>query len=352
VSVDRPAARGLHPELEQVWDRLRAEFDLQDGFWLAVIFGAQRFEADELVARSRDLARRSVRAVRTLSFGDAPGVAWLLAELTLPAPTDLAATWIQDEGVAEGERHQLWVSLLRRMNERRDRLVDGHPAALILLCPAGTLPMVRAEAPDLWSFRTLTATVSREPRPGDLDTEPTPIAGSSGALLPVVGEPVHARPAVRKLLRSCASALRSGRLDLAAVSAEEARAKASTAADQALAHAWLAQVRFAQHLTGDAAREARAALAAGLPLEESTTIRLLEILLDSDDLTTAAAAADALIGVRRELARRHSESPESLRDLSLALDSAGGVAERRGELEAAAGAYGESLDLRRRRRQG
>jgi hypothetical protein len=48
-----------------------------------------------------------------------------------------------------GSPGRLWSRLLHRLNERRDALLTVHPAALLLVCPAGSLPLVRDAAPDL-----------------------------------------------------------------------------------------------------------------------------------------------------------------------------------------------------------
>jgi hypothetical protein len=60
VSPERQAARSLPQEAEAVWERLRAQFVLHDGFWLAFLFGAQAPDVAELVARTRDQARTQV----------------------------------------------------------------------------------------------------------------------------------------------------------------------------------------------------------------------------------------------------------------------------------------------------
>jgi hypothetical protein len=122
VSGERQAARILHRDIETVWDRLRAEFVLHDGFWLAFLFGAQAPDIAELVVRTHDQARAQVKHVLAL--------------------------------------------------------------------PAGSLPLVRDTAPDLWSVRSLTVTLdtaasatTAAPAPSEV-----PSPGHSG-FTPVPGEP-------------------------------------------------------------------------------------------------------------------------------------------------------------------
>ncbi|MGH3825094.1 MAG: hypothetical protein ACRDRA_20000, partial [Pseudonocardiaceae bacterium] len=159
MNEQRQAARSLHRDVEAVWERLRAEFVLQDGFWLAFLFGAQAPDIAELVARTRDQARTQVKQVATLTLTEQSGEAAVLAELLAPHPASLAATWVLDDVALAADRERLWSRLLRRLNERRDALAAAHPAALLLVCPAGSLPLVRDAAPDLWSVRSLTATL-------------------------------------------------------------------------------------------------------------------------------------------------------------------------------------------------
>lgn len=66
MSEQRQAARSLHRDVEVVWERLRAEFVLHEGFWLALLFGAQALDVAELVAHTRDqAARRSSTSSRS-----------------------------------------------------------------------------------------------------------------------------------------------------------------------------------------------------------------------------------------------------------------------------------------------
>jgi hypothetical protein len=155
----RRAARGLRQDVETVWSRLRAELTLQDRFWVGFLFGAEALEVAELVARSRDLALSEVRRVEVIRLDELEDVGPALGQLLAPQAEDLAMTWIADVGGSITERAQLWTRLLRRLNERRDALRDAHPHGLVLVCPHGSLPLARDEAPDLWSFRSLTATL-------------------------------------------------------------------------------------------------------------------------------------------------------------------------------------------------
>ncbi len=349
MSTGRQAARSLHGDAEAVWERLRAEFVLRDDFWLAFLFGAQAPDVAELVARTRDRARAEAKHVTTLTLAKQVSEAAVLGQLLAPHPAGLAATWVLDDEAITADRLRLWARLLRRLNERRDALAAVHPAALLLACPAGSLPLVRDTAPDLWSVRSLTATL-------DTATDTTaaapaiPEAPTTGRsdVTPVPGEPIQPSPEVGALLKRAASALRSDRTDLAVDASLGALAAASGQDDKLLAHAWLAQVRAGQDEPVEAARHARIALEGQRPLEQDTTAALLEILSGSLDWETALDAAAALVELRRELVRRHPDSPTALRDLSVSLDNVAGIQQQRGQLDDALTAYTESLNLRRR----
>ena len=349
MSTERQRARSLHRNVEAVWERLRAEFVLQDGFWLAFLFGAQAPDVAELVARTRDLARMQVKHVVTLTLTERVGEAAVLSQLLAPHPVGLATTWVLDDEAVTADRVRLWSRLLRRLNERRDALAAIHPTALLLACPAGSLPLVRDMAPDLWSVRSLTATLdTAADATAAAPATPDTTSPARSELTPVPGKPIHPSPTVKALLQRAASALQSGHTDLAVDASLGALAAASSPEDELLAHAWLAQVRVKQDEPVEATRHARIALEGRRPLELDTTVTLLEILSGSLDQEIALDAASALVQLRRELVGRYPDSPTALRDLSISLDKVAGIQEQRGQLDDALTAYTESLDLRRR----
>ena len=349
MSEQRQAARSLHRDVEAVWERLRAEFVLHEGFWLALLFGAQAPDVAELVARTRDLARTQVKHVVTLTLTERAGEAAVLSRLLAAHSAGLAVTWVLDDEALTADRVRLWSRLLRRLNERRDALAAVHPAALLLACPAGSLPLVRDTAPDLWSIRSLTATLDTAAK-ATAAAPATPTAASPGRseLTPVPGEPIQPSREVKVLLRRAASALRSARTDLAVEASLGALDAASSRDDELLAHAWLAQVRAEQDEPAEAARHARIALEGRRPLELDTTVALLDILSSSLDSEIALDATTALVELHRELVQRSPDSPTTLRDLSISLNKIAGIQKERGQLEDALSAYTESLDLRRR----
>lgn len=113
--TDRHAAVELRRSLEAVRDEIRAEFALQDGFWLAFVFGAEAPEVAELVARSTDLARIEVQRVEVARFGGPDDVVPVLRTLLTPHGPDVAATWVTDAGTGAGERERAWTELLQRL---------------------------------------------------------------------------------------------------------------------------------------------------------------------------------------------------------------------------------------------
>ena len=221
-----------------------------------------------------------------------------------------------------------------------------HPQGLVLVCPHGSLPLARDEAPDLWSFRSLTATLDPAvPRVEVPPRRPEGLGGSErrNPVAPVPGAPVRPSPAVQALLQRAASAVQSGRTHVAVSAGLDALKAAESPDDVILAHAWLAQARDRQGEPVEAMRHARLALSGQRPLEPDTTVALLGILTHSPDREMALDAATALVDVHRELLRRHPDTPESLRDLSISLDNVAGIQQRRGQLDEALDAYTEAL---------
>lgn len=258
----------------------------------------------------------------------------MLGQLLAPHPTGLAATWVLDDEAVTADRVRLWSRLLRRLNERRDALAAVHPGALLLACPAGSLPLVRDAAPDLWSIRSLTATLdTAATATATTPTTSTVASPVRGELMPVPGEPIQPSPEVRALLKRPAGALRSARTDLAVDASLSALAAALKPDDKLLAHAWLAQVRAGQDEPAEAARHARIALEGRRPLELDTTVALLNILSSSLDSEIALDAATALVELHRELVQRSPDSPTTLRDLSISLNNVAGIQRERGQLD-------------------
>ena len=349
MSEQRQATRSLRRDVEAVWERLRAEFVLHEGFWLALLFGAQAPDVAELVARTHDLARMQVKHVSILKLTERAGEAAVLGQLLAPPPADLAVTWVLDGEAAMADRVRLWSRLLRRLNERRDALAAIHPAALVLACPADSLPLVRDTAPDLWSIRSLTATLDTATKA--TASAPATLAPASlvrRKLTPVPGNPIQPSPEVKVLLKRAASALQSGQVDRAVTASLSARDVASSPDDELLVHAWLAQVEASQNEPAEAARHARIALEGQRPLELDTTVALLRILSGSLDHEVALEAATALVELHRELVRRSPDSPTALRDLSVSLNKLANIQRDRGQLDDALTAYTESLHLSRR----
>ena len=148
----------------------------------------------------------------------------------------------------------------------------------------------------MWSVRNLTATldIAADATPTAPDPTAAPAPGRSG-FTPVPGDPIQPSPEVGELLRRAASALRSGRIDVAVAASLGALEAASSPDDEPLAHAWLAQVRAGQEDPVEAVRHALIALEGQRPLELDTTVALLEILSGSLDQAIALDAATALV---------------------------------------------------------
>lgn len=307
MSSVRRGSVSLRPEAEAVWDEVRAGFALHDGFWLALLFGAQQHEIAEFAARSRDLARGRAQRVDVIELAGPDSVPGALRELVGVPVSDLFATWLSDGGGPD--REPVWTALLQRLNERRDVLRTARPAAVLVGFPAGFMGRVRDTAPDLWSVRTLTATIERP-----VSVPPAPLARAPEAAPPhpmwfevVAGPTVVASPAVEPLLRRAATAVGAHRVDTALLAAREALAAAAGPDDATLAHAWSARARDVQGEPLEAQRHARLALSAGRPLGPETAGALLEILAAAEDPAVALPGATALVEHRRAEVTRYPE---------------------------------------------
>ncbi|MGH3568485.1 MAG: tetratricopeptide repeat protein [Pseudonocardia sp.] len=339
MSSRRQDAVSLRPEAEAVWDQVRAGFTLHDGFWLALLFGAQEPETAEFVARSRALARGRAPRVDPVELSGPDSVPSVLGELVDTHLAGLFATWLIDGGGPDRER--TWVTLLQRLNERRDVLRAARPAAVLISFPAGMMGLVRDTAPDLWSVRTLTATVERP--------SSAPAAHVQEAPPPdiVAGPPAVASEAVAELLLRAATAVGARQIDKALLAAWEALKAAEGDDDKALAHAWLARARDVQGEPLEAQGHALQALEMDRSFGRGLDDALWRIVATAENPEIAARAAERLVELAHDSADRFAESPEVLRDLAVALVRLGDVRRVQGRLEEALSTYAESLNLAR-----
>ncbi|MGI8536865.1 MAG: tetratricopeptide repeat protein [Mycobacteriales bacterium] len=345
----RTSPAALDADAEQAWDRVRVQFLLQQGFWLGFLFGAQTVELTELAGRTHDLARAHVGYVEELRIASDADVDRALSGLLASARPGLLATWLVDDPVAESSlRQQWWLRLFHRLNERRDAVRAARPAALLLACPAGALGLVRDEAPDLWSYRSLAVTLEAPaPRRAEPTSAPAPDAEVAVPARPEA-EPVRPSPAIAEQVRRAANALRGKRTGAALEAAQRAVESATTPDDRIVANSWLAQARMQQGDEDEARRLARLSLSPGRPMEVASHLAMLTILAGSPDPSEQSSVSQVLVRLHRDAVARTPDSPESLRDLSVALENVGRVRGRQGDLDGALGVFSESLALRRR----
>jgi tetratricopeptide (TPR) repeat protein len=125
-------------------------------------------------------------------------------------------------------------------------------------------------------------------------------------------------------------------------------ANASGAVDDlALAQAWYATA-LASRADLAALDQAKLALAGRRPLGRTLTGELLTILAGTTDSGEALAVRLAQLDIARLVAGGHGETPEALRDLSIALNNAGRIHENHGNLDDALRYYSESVVVARR----
>ncbi|MGH4022437.1 MAG: tetratricopeptide repeat protein [Pseudonocardiaceae bacterium] len=350
----RAAAVGISREAEDLWGRLWSQLALRDGFWLGYVFTSSLTEVAELEARSRDYLLMQTKRVqhRALDHPDdyCTALSWLLSR----HPGDLGLTWLV--GLTDlPDRGDLWRTVFRRLNERRDQLRTSHPAGLIIVCPPALLPFARDEAPDLWSYRVLTAELHgarpATSHPPEMWKPSTGALENSALSEPDTGAAVEPSDRLEPILRRVAVALQADMAADAVAAALDAVAAAEGSGstdDLALARAWLAR---AMERSGDlvaAVRHARGGLELRRPLGRALTEALLKIVARSPDATVGLEAWTGLLVLARANLREFPDSPEALRDLAVALAWVGDIHQARGQLDDALHCFTEALDLSRR----
>ena len=310
--------------LEREWRTLSRKMRLTEGFVLIVFFSVD----DRITMALKDRLRESLIA-RTAS----------LVEIIPDSPDDLAGEvlrkifdneelaahrgaispfWIE---VQSAQGHPRWNDarreLLMRLNERRGRLEAELRCPLILVLPADFQRETAALAPDLWHVRSYSATLGEDSGSESLagtrrqDSDQTR-AGSSSALpgtQPAVTTDSAIPPAVRY---------------------------------------WHERSAYAESLLG----RALSFLRPGQTRPELSVwdgVAAVDAALGMNDIETAEKIARQMLAVARGSGRQQqTDTPQGQRDLSVSLNKVGDVAQAQGRLDAAARAYEESLQLRRR----
>ena len=381
---------------EDAWGRIRSQQELEGGaFWLGFVFTTSLEEASELYRQSSGLAA----AGGNVSSGIWPATPEELRTVadavdrevdSRHRPIWVIAPFGSREG-SEAERSWAagWIVALHRLNEWRDGLRRRHAGGLVLVLAPSLRSVVRFEAPDLWSYRSLVvelepqrrdhvpahqeSTRSRVAIPAswgmltDRLPEPSITDGLSYALRDIyrVANPIEGLASAEAFLADAGPA----RGAVLATIAEQAHSagdgvRATAAAADALEsgmplgrdrlHNVLALVASSDHDSALAALswrvELERVLAAGRPTRSlKVALDALAARLESaEDIELARAAFEESLAIAIRLAAEFGNRPEWLEDALDTFDDVGRVREAQADLIEALEAYSESLRLSRR----
>ena len=340
----------LDSQGEDVWQQLRRQFELANGFWLGFVFCPSPRTVALLRRRTGQILKFRAQRLRAIRPSSPDDFGSLLPALFEPESAQAGCVWIESIHTNSPTRHTsesgdwtlAWDSFLLRANERRDAMRRHLDGGLILAASPEVKPRVRDAAPDLWSIRSLV-----------LELRPSRIASGGGvnrdSLLP------------RKIHREADSVVSDASVDVKFGLAEADRIVrriegAHGHSRHGLARILLRAIRglLEQGKTQDAIERARKAVA--MLRGQSGGEHLLADALSSssqaaradNDISVALECLEESLVVRRRLLDTHGETPQALRDLSINLGNLGDLHFECGELPAAITVYDESLALDRR----
>ena len=249
-----------------------------------------------------------------------------------------------------------------RLNERRSRLEVEVRCPLIVLLPDGWQREAASLGPDLWHLRIHSAVL--RPPPAGVDDGGTPFAAEPATDRPeAVATPESAGGVPRELAywKRQLKAVGAGSWWKRALNALRGAPGPESlslldgvaAVDALLERSWLADARGVADEVLQRARERVAGTGEGgaeQSLRELGVVlgKVGDVALAERRLDAAGGAYDESLELDRRMLREHGESSQALRDLSASLIKVGVVAEAQGRLDAAARACDESLELARR----
>ncbi len=329
---------------DDLWPRLRRHLERAEGFSINFIFSPSRRRSAELQAQLEGALRWRTSLLDVFDPFEHPR--WREGFLD-------AATGSQAERIRM--RAPLWVVLdrhagrpeadavrreaLAALNERRGALERHFARPLILALPQGFNAEVWAYAPDLWTIRGFAGELPAEP--GETQQAARASAVEAAASAPVPDAEVASLPAIREWRRLA---------KIAAAEPERVVPASGWAATEAALHAGALAMAAAIAQDVSTLARARAERSPGDPEAQ----RDLSVALDNVGRVAQAqgewAEAEAVyresLAIRRTLAERLA-TPEAQRDLSVSLDNVGRVARVQGEWAEAEAVYRESLAIRR-----
>ena len=340
----------LDSQGEDVWQQLRRQFELADGFWLGFVFCPSPRTVAVLRRRTGQVLKFRAQRLRVIRPSLPDDFGSFLPALFEPESAQAGCIWIESIHTSSPTRHAresgdwtlAWDSFLLRANERRDAMRRHLGGGLILAAPPEVKPRVRDAAPDLWSIRSLVL----ELRPSSTTSSG---GGNRDSLL------------TREIRREADNVLPDASIDVEFGLAEADRIVRRIEGAQGHSRHGLARILLRaveglleQGKTQDAVERARQAVA--VLRGQSGGEHLLADALSSssraaradNDISVALECLEESLVVRRRLLDTYGVTPQALRDLSIGLGNLGDLHFECGELPAAIAVYDESLALDRR----
>ena len=302
----------LDSQGEDVWQQLRRQFELANGFWLGFVFCPSPRTVAVLRRRTGQILKFRAQRLRVIRPSSPDDFGSLLPALFEPESAQAGCIWIESIHTSSPTRHAresgdwtlAWDSFLLRANERRDAMRRHLGGGLILAAPPEVKPRVRDAAPDLWSIRSLV-----------LELRPSSIASSGGgnrdSLL------------TREIRREAGNVLSDGSIDVEFGLAEADRIARRIEGAQGQSRHGLARILLRaveglleQGKTQDAVERARKAVA--VLRGQSGGEHLLADALSSssraaradNDISVALECLEESLVVRRRLLDTHGETPQ------------------------------------------
>ena len=328
--------------IETIWRDLRQHLEWTIGFALILLFTRHPGPVATLRQRLEDGLRLRTQRLYDLTPETPDQTRGLVAEILDETPPDSGPVWIElwrNPSDPDWRKARGW--LLHRLNERRFLLERDLRAPLILVLPAEARGHFYVDAPDLWTIRSFTAELVAPERDLAGPRHEAPWLPSAEIGPESAVEREWTRLWRNFQARPVPDPRRLNPADgFAAFDAAMERGAIQPA--RSIAQDVLQLCRSIREILGDTPQ----------------ALRDLSIALDKvgdveRDLGDLAAARDAWresLDLRRQLRHAFGDTPQALRDLSVSLDNVGTVERDLRDLAAAREAWRESLELCRQLR--
>ena len=276
--------------IEAVWRDLRHHLDWADGFALTLLFTRHPGPVATLRERVADglkLHTQTLRILAPTSPEEARGLATEI--LAAKLPPDRGPLWVElwrNPSDPDWQSARKW--LLHRLNERRFLLERDLGAPLVLILPAETRGQFYVDAPDLWTIRSFSA---------ELVAPTTQVVRPAREGIPAPSFPSGPESPAEQ---------------------EWARLRRNSA----------------RHADADPRR-----------LNPADGFAAFEAAMERGALQTARSIAGDVLDHCRSIRKVQGDTPQVLRDLSIALDSFGNVERDLGDPVAAREALRESIEI-------